>query len=106
MIFLLLLLAIPANAEETKQDCAYARALYPTIAERSSSSYIENRDGVCRIFYTPKPGYTVDFEDRQAMVAAIEAELDAIEAKDEADIKLSDLKRALKLNAKLRKLRR
>lgn len=70
MLLTLLLLAGIAHAESTVQPVDYARVLWPQITGKSSINSISCDADACTMTWTPKPGQTVAFEDKNAQRTA------------------------------------
>lgn len=70
MIIHLLLLAQIANANTTTQPCDHALVIYESIAAKSERIAMVSKSDACTITWTPKPGQTIAFEDKQSKITA------------------------------------
>lgn len=107
MIIHLLLLAQIANADTTTQPCDHARAIYDGIAAKSQRIDMVSKRDVCTITWTPKPGQTITFVDKQAQRDALLLELNTLESKlDAGTITQTELHRLIKIALRLLRISR
>lgn len=102
-ILLLLLLATRARADMTVQPCDHAENIRAAIAAKSLPGVtLTKKSDACVLEWTPKPGETITFTDKQAQRAALASELGDLEDKlDAGTITNAELRRLVKIMLKL-----